>query len=68
MAALDTFRAQCTVLGTDFLIRATRGICHRSLQNADTGRATTHARLDDWTEVLTLYTPEPNPTPIQATA
>lgn len=58
MAALDTLRAQWVGLGTELLIRATRGICDGSLLNADTGRADTSARLADWTGILSLYTGE----------
>ena len=67
MAAFDSVRdhwlssclASCRGLGTELLVRATRGICDGSLLNADTGRADTHARLDEWTGVLSLYDPLP---------
>ncbi|MGW6282619.1 hypothetical protein [Kribbella sp. NPDC055071] len=68
MAALDTLRAQCAVLGTDFLIRATRAICVGSLLNADSGRAVTHARIDEWHGVLSLYTADNESLPVQASA
>jgi hypothetical protein len=55
-------------LGTDLLIRATRGICDGSLLNADTGRADTSARLDDWTGVLSLYAGENESASVRATA
>ncbi|MGZ0147363.1 hypothetical protein ACXJJ3_09840 [Kribbella sp. WER1] len=51
MAALDSLR-DVTV---ELLVRATRGICDGSLLNADSGRADTSARLDDWAGVLSLY-------------
>lgn len=68
MAALDTLRAQWAGLGTELLIRATRGICDGSLLNADSGRADTRARIDDWTGVLSLYTGENESISVQATA
>jgi hypothetical protein len=68
MAALDTLRAQWAGLGTELLIRATRAICDGSLLNADSGRADTRARIDDWTEVLSLYTGESESISVQATA
>ena len=68
MAALDTLRAQWAGLGTELLIRATRGICDGSLLNADSGRADTRARIDDWTGVLSLYTGENESLSVQATA
>jgi hypothetical protein len=58
MAAFDTMRDRWHDLGTELLIRATRGICAGSLLNADSGRADTRARLDDWADVLSLYTGE----------
>jgi hypothetical protein len=58
MAALDNLRAQWAGLGTELLIRATRGISDGSLLNADSGRADTSARIDDWSGVLSLYTGE----------
>ncbi|WP_328522377.1 hypothetical protein OG558_26055 [Kribbella sp. NBC_01510] len=68
MAALDTLRAQWAGLGTELLIRATRGICDGSVLNADSGRADTRARIDDWTGVLSLYTGENESISVQATA
>ncbi|MGY4771434.1 hypothetical protein ACXC9Q_31380 [Kribbella sp. CWNU-51] len=68
MAALDTLRAQWAGLGTELLIRATRGICDGSVLNADSGRADTRARIDDWTGVLSLYTGENESVSVQATA
>ena len=56
MAALDNLRAQWAGLGTELLIRATRGICDGSLLNAESGRADTSARIEDWSGVLSLYT------------
>ncbi|HWD83739.1 MAG TPA: hypothetical protein VG497_32790 [Kribbella sp.] len=64
MAALDTLR-DVTV---ELLVRATRGISDGSLLNADTGRADTRARIDDWTDVLSLYTEESRPRSVRATA
>ncbi|MEV5967373.1 hypothetical protein AB0L70_36730 [Kribbella sp. NPDC051952] len=68
MAALDTLRAQWAVLGTDLLIRATRGICDGSVLNADSGRADTRARLDDWAGILSLYTGENESASVKASA
>ena len=68
MAALDILRAQWVGLGTELLVRATRGICDGSVLNADTGRADTSARLDDWTGVLSLYTGEKESSSVRATA
>ncbi len=68
MAALDTLRAQWAGLGTELLIRATRGICDGSVLNADSGRADTRARIDDWTGVLSLYTGENESISVRATA
>lgn len=62
MVALGKLRERCQDLGTEVLIRATRGICHGSLMNADHGRADTRARLDAWSDVLPLYRPEPTQT------
>lgn len=64
MAALETWRD----VTAELLIRATRGICAGSLLNADSGRADTRARLDDWVEVLSLYTGENEPVSVQASA
>ncbi|GAA2814196.1 hypothetical protein [Kribbella solani] len=58
MAALDTLRD----VTTELLVRATRGISAGSLLNADSGRADTSARLDDWAGVLSLY-PADNESP-----
>ena len=68
MATLDTLRAQWAGLGTELLIRATRGICDGSVLNADSGRADTRARIDDWTGVLSLYTGENESISVRATA
>ena len=68
MAALDTLRAQWAGLGTELQIRATRGMCDGSVLNADSGRADTRARIDDWTGVLSLYTGENESISVQATA
>jgi hypothetical protein len=64
MAALDTLR-DVTV---ELLVRATRGISDGSLLNADAGRADTRARLDDWTDVLSLYAADNDSSPARATA
>lgn len=64
MAAFDSLRD----ITTDLLVRATRGICDGSLLNADSGRADTSARLDDWAAVLSLYTGENDSTSVRATA
>ena len=64
MAALDSLRD----ITADLLVRATRGICDGSLLNADSGRADTSARLDDWAAVLSLYTSENESTSVRATA
>ncbi|TDD25899.1 hypothetical protein E1218_14115 [Kribbella turkmenica] len=68
MAALDILRARSVGLGTELLIRATRGICDGSLLNAESGRADTSARLEDWTGVLSLYSADKKPTTVSATA
>lgn len=57
MAALENLREHWLVVGTELLVRATRGICDGSLLNADTGRADTSARLEEWSDVLSLYAP-----------
>jgi hypothetical protein len=57
MAALDILREHWLGLGTDLLVRATRSICDGSLLNADSGRADTRARIEDWAGVLVLYDP-----------
>jgi hypothetical protein len=64
MAALDTLR-DVTV---ELLVRATRGISDGSLLNADSGRADTSARLEDWDGVLSLYAAEKESAPVRATA
>jgi hypothetical protein len=68
MAALDDLRAQWFGLGTELLVRATRGICDGSLLNADTGRADTRARLDDWAGVLSLYETPREVVPVRVSA
>ncbi|WP_433167406.1 hypothetical protein [Kribbella sp. CA-247076] len=68
MAALDILRTQWAGLGTELLIRATRGICAGSLLNAESGRADTSARLEDWTGVLSLYATENESSSVRATA
>jgi hypothetical protein len=45
-------------LGTELLVRATRGISAGSLLNADSGRAITAARIEEWAGVLSLYEPQ----------
>jgi head-tail adaptor len=57
MAALENLREHWLVVGTELLVRATRSICDGSLLNAETGRADTRARIEEWTSVLTLYAP-----------
>ncbi|MFG1905338.1 hypothetical protein [Kribbella sp. NPDC048928] len=64
MAALDTLR-DVTV---ELLVRATRGISDGSLLNADSGRADTRARIDDWAGVLSLYAAGNESPPVRATA
>ena len=64
MAALETWRD----VTAELLIRATRGICAGSLLNADSGRADTHARLEDWSDVLSLYTGEKESVSTQVSA
>jgi len=55
MAALDTLRDHWLGLGTELLVRATRTICDGSVLNADSGRAVTSARIEEWAGVLSLY-------------
>jgi hypothetical protein len=59
MAARDDVPADlvgsCVALGTELIVRATRGICTGSLLNADAGRALTNARIQEWAAVLPLY-------------
>jgi hypothetical protein len=57
MAALENLREHWLVVGTELLVRATRGICDGSLLNAETGRADTRARIEEWSGVLSLYAP-----------
>jgi hypothetical protein len=57
MAALENLREHWLAVGTEFLVHATRGICDRSLLNADSGRAVTSARIEEWSGVLSLYAP-----------
>jgi len=57
MAALENLRAHWLVVGTELVVRATRGICDGSLLNADSGRADTRARIEEWSDVLSLYPP-----------
>jgi hypothetical protein len=61
MAAFDSIGyrwvGSCLGLGTELVVRATRSICDGSLLNADSGRADTRARLDEWAGVLSLYDP-----------
>jgi len=64
MAALDTLR-DVTV---ELLVRATRGISTGSLLNAESGRADTRARLDDWSGVLSLYAADSESPAVRATA
>ncbi len=55
MAALENLRDHWLGVGTELLVRATRGICDGSLLNAESGRADTRARIEDWVDVLSLY-------------
>lgn len=59
MAAHETLRSDwvgsCVGLGTELMVRALRGICTGSLNNAETGRADTRARVEEWAGVLSLY-------------
>ncbi len=64
MAALDTLRD----VTTELLVRATRGISDGSLLNADSGRADTRARIDDWAGILSLYAADNESTSVRATA
>ena len=64
MAALDALRD----ITAELLVRATRGISDGSLLNADSGRADTRARLDDWTGVLSLYAGDNESSPVRASA
>ena len=64
MAALDTLR-DVTV---ELLVRATRGISDGSLLNADSGRADTSARIEDWAGVLSLYAADNESHSVRATA
>ncbi|TDO69249.1 hypothetical protein EV651_101289 [Kribbella sp. VKM Ac-2571] len=64
MAALDTLRD----VTAELLVRATRGISDGSLLNADSGRADTRARIDDWDGVLSLYAADNESRPVRATA
>jgi len=57
MAALDILRDRWRGLGTELIVRATRSICDGSLLNAETGRAVTSTRIEDWAGVLSLYEP-----------
>ena len=59
MAALDILRERWLGLGTELIVRATRSICDGSLLNAETGRAVTSARIEDWVGVLSLYESAP---------
>ena len=64
MATLDALRD----LTAELLDRATRGISDGSLLNAESGRADTRARLDEWTGVLSLYSGDNEPVPAQVSA
>jgi hypothetical protein len=68
MAALENLREHWLGLGTEFLVRATRGICDGSLLNAETGRADTRARIEDWVGVLSLYDPQNESAPVSVSA
>jgi hypothetical protein len=68
MAAFDTLREQWRDLGTELLVRAMRSICDGSLVNADSGRAVTSARIEDWVGVLSLYEVENAPAAVRVSA
>ena len=68
LAALDTLRDHWQELGTELLVRATRAICDGSLLNADSGRAVTSARIEEWTGVLSLYDVVNDPEAVRASA
>jgi hypothetical protein len=68
MAALDTLRDHWLGLGTELLVRATRTICDGSLVNADSGRAVTSARIEDWAGVLSLYDVANEPEAVRVSA
>ncbi|HET6294125.1 MAG TPA: hypothetical protein VFG33_12140 [Kribbella sp.] len=68
MAALDTLRDHWLGLGTEFLVRATRTICDGSLLNADSGRAVTSARIQEWDGVLSLYAVANEPEAVRVSA
>ena len=55
---MGNFREQWLDLGVELVVRATRGICDGSVLNAETSRAVTRARIEDWAEVLSLYEPQ----------
>lgn len=44
-------------LGAEVVVRATRSVCDGSVLNAESGRADTQARLEEWAGVLSLYYP-----------
>ena len=50
-------REQWLSLGTELLVRATRGICDGSVLNAEIASADTRARIEEWAGVLSLYEP-----------
>ena len=68
MAALDTLREHWRELGTELLVRATRPICDGSLLNADSGRAVTSARIEEWDGVLSLYDAPNEPEAVRVSA
>jgi hypothetical protein len=68
MAALENLREHWLVVGTELLVRATRSICDGSLLNADSGRADTRARIEEWSAVLSLYSPVNEVDSVRATA
>jgi hypothetical protein len=61
MAPLASLRTRwvesCVGLGTELMVHAMRGIYTGSLLNADSGRADTSARIEEWAGVLSLYEP-----------
>ena len=61
MAAFDSNRyrwiGSFLGLGAELVVHATRSVCDGSVLNAESGRADTRARLEEWTGVLSLYYP-----------
>lgn len=68
MAALEILREHWLGVGSELLVRATRGICDGSLVNAESGRADTRARIEEWSAVLSLYPPVNEPNSVRVSA